>query len=60
MGALWDNPTLSVEMGQRARQAAEKQYNPELHYERLMAAYERAKASASADRHSGESRNPEV
>jgi glycosyltransferase involved in cell wall biosynthesis len=60
MGALWDNPALAAEMGQRARQVAETQYNSELHYKRLMAAYEKVSAVAPAHRHSGESRNLEA
>jgi glycosyltransferase involved in cell wall biosynthesis len=39
---LIDRPSLIQEMGRRAREKAEKEYNPELHYQRLMSLYQKA------------------
>lgn len=37
-----DHPKERHEMGQRARELVEKEYNPELHYERLLSVYKMA------------------
>ncbi|MBN2564201.1 MAG: glycosyltransferase family 4 protein [Candidatus Eisenbacteria bacterium] len=38
---LWDDPAWALDMGRAARQRAESEYGQELHYERVMAVYER-------------------
>ena len=47
MAALWDNPVIAAEMGANARRLVETEYTPELHYKRLMEAYEKAKKIAA-------------
>jgi len=44
MAALWDSPLLCAEMGRAGRAWAEEEFAPELHYSRIMQAYEKAKA----------------
>lgn len=39
---LITNPSLIIKMGKNARKKVKKEYNPENHYEQLMAVYERA------------------
>ena len=42
MKYLWENPDLSREMGQRGSETAKRHYHMDVHYKRLMAAYEKA------------------
>ena len=42
MKLLWDNPDLCRQMGQAGREKAMREYNEDVYYERLMAAYQRA------------------
>lgn len=44
---LWDRPDLCREMGQAGREKALREYSPVRYYERLMAAYDKARALAS-------------
>ena len=46
--ALWEQPELCRTMGQAGRATALNEYSPTRYYERLMAAYERARALAPA------------
>lgn len=50
LAALWDNPAIAIEMGRRARRLIETEYTPELHYQRLMEAYAKAKEIAAQRR----------
>ncbi|MBN1918075.1 MAG: glycosyltransferase family 4 protein [Verrucomicrobia bacterium] len=45
---LWERPDLCRRMGEAGRAEALSEYSPEQHYERLMAAYDRAGALAAA------------
>jgi glycosyltransferase involved in cell wall biosynthesis len=42
MKRLWDDPERAIEMGRAARSRVEREYGPELHYERIMEIYKRA------------------
>jgi glycosyltransferase involved in cell wall biosynthesis len=42
MKLLWDNPDLCRQMGQAGREKAVREYSENVHYERLMAVYEKA------------------
>ncbi len=44
---LWERPDLCREMGQAGREKALREYSPVRYYERLMAAYDKARALAS-------------
>ncbi|HTK05153.1 MAG TPA: glycosyltransferase family 4 protein [Candidatus Eisenbacteria bacterium] len=50
IAALWDSPLLCAEMGRAGRAWVEEEFAPELHYSRIMQAYEKAKELAKADK----------
>jgi glycosyltransferase involved in cell wall biosynthesis len=39
---LWENPEVALVLGQTGRERANKHYNEELYYKRLLAIYEKA------------------
>ncbi len=45
IGYLLSNPSIITEMGKKAREKVEKEYNPEIHYQNLMEVYKRALSS---------------
>ncbi|MFH1690553.1 MAG: glycosyltransferase family 4 protein [Candidatus Eisenbacteria bacterium] len=44
MLTLWDDPDLAIRMGRAARDRIETHFGPNVHYEKMMAIYERARA----------------
>jgi len=41
MSELWEDPVRAVEMGRAARERLESRFGPDVHYEKIMAVYER-------------------